>query len=237
MCSGPSEPVTSESGSAPRIVDFDIFCLSCGYNLRGLSGDPVRCPECAQLNVLGDTAEIPESLIAARLRRAEAAPLIGVAAVLFARPWQFLFWSLLVEGLRGGLGRNAVGEILSCPGVPAFAPLLVWAGAIFWFRASCLGQSGWGRLLRRYHLFGLSAGGAMLVMMLLIPAIWSPLGRGMRIWNYIVPVIVFGGAIVAVRRFLVAPHRRLMVDIHDLQRPAAISAICEEARRRATDHP
>ena len=73
----------------------------------------------------------------------------------------------------------------------------------------------------------------MLVMMFVIPAIWSPLGRGMRIWNFVVPVIVFGGAIVAVKLLLVAPYRRLMADIGELQRPTAISAIREEARQRA----
>ena len=138
----PSESVASDSGVAPRDIDFDLLCEGCGYNLRGLSGDVIRCPECAQVNVVADIAEIPESLIAAWLRRAEAAPLVCVAAILFALPWQFLFWSLLVEASYGEFGRRAVREDLSCAGVPAFAPLLVWAGAVVFFRASCQSQPG-----------------------------------------------------------------------------------------------
>lgn len=30
--------------------DTDRYCRLCGYNLRGLSGDSVRCPECGKLN-------------------------------------------------------------------------------------------------------------------------------------------------------------------------------------------
>jgi hypothetical protein len=38
----------------------DINCLECGYNLRGLLGDPVRCPECFH--------EYPLTELHARLR-------------------------------------------------------------------------------------------------------------------------------------------------------------------------
>lgn len=228
-------PEHSNSGttdSAPASpLQFDICCLGCGYNLRGLSGGTVRCPECAQLNVVENTAQIPESLIVQRLQYSEAAPLTCVAAVLFALPWQFMFWLMFVQALYGGLGRNATHELLACPGVPAFGPLLIWGAAVLSFRTECQGQPGWGRLLVRYHLLGLGAGGTMLVIMLLIPEIWSPLGRGMRIWNYLVPAVAFGAAIIAAKRLLVAPHRRLMADIFELQRPAAISAIREEARK------
>lgn len=31
-------------------IDFDLPCLTCGYNLRGLRGDPVCCPECGSNN-------------------------------------------------------------------------------------------------------------------------------------------------------------------------------------------
>lgn len=36
----PAEPPTEEP------IDVDIPCPACGYNLRGLPGDLIRCPEC-----------------------------------------------------------------------------------------------------------------------------------------------------------------------------------------------
>lgn len=45
------------SPSGPEI-DTDAYCRRCTYNLRGLSGDPVRCPECGQLNTLTDLLDI-----------------------------------------------------------------------------------------------------------------------------------------------------------------------------------
>jgi hypothetical protein len=215
-----------------RVVDFDIPCLTCGYNLRGLAGDRLRCPECGHLNPLGK-AEIPEALITARLRRKEAPLVVCVGALLFALPWQFMLCSLLVDAMGGNLGPNAVSEILSCVGVPAFLPLLVWLAAVFSFRASCQGKPGWGRLLARYHLYGIGVGGAMLAAMLIIPAVLSPIERGMQMSNYLTPVIVFSGAIIGVRKLLGGPYRRLMIDIHVVQRDAAISKIREEARLRA----
>ena len=41
------------SDSSFAVIDFDIFCVSCGYNLRGLHANG-RCPECG--------AEITSSL-------------------------------------------------------------------------------------------------------------------------------------------------------------------------------
>src|SRR3989442_10695322 len=36
-------PALTEKPAKPE--DIDLYCLECGYNLRGLSGDPRRCPE------------------------------------------------------------------------------------------------------------------------------------------------------------------------------------------------
>jgi hypothetical protein len=45
----PSEADVSGEKSMPEI-DHDLMCMSCGYNLRGLSPDG-RCPECGSLIV------------------------------------------------------------------------------------------------------------------------------------------------------------------------------------------
>lgn len=54
-------------------LDRDLFCLQCGYNLRGLAGDPVRCPECGYNNDLG-IASIPADLIRSTLHEMETYP-------------------------------------------------------------------------------------------------------------------------------------------------------------------
>ena len=47
-----------------RREDADFYCLHCAYPLRGLPGDPIRCPECFCLN--------PRSkLLVVRIRRFE----------------------------------------------------------------------------------------------------------------------------------------------------------------------
>lgn len=65
----------NESGA----IDEDIFCLECGYNLRGLVGDPVRCPECGVDNPVG-YALMPAGDIRLAMNRLETAPTAMVAA-------------------------------------------------------------------------------------------------------------------------------------------------------------
>ena len=59
----------------------ELYCLTCGYNLRGLSGDPVRCPECGELNDLG-SVHIPANLIKRALLNMETAPTLCTACAL-----------------------------------------------------------------------------------------------------------------------------------------------------------
>ena len=121
-----------------------MFCLNCGYNLRGHSGDPVRCPECGHTNQLADL-EVPAELIARALRRMETG-----AALCGATMCALLYWLLPV-----------LAVMLFPPNAPP--PLSVWAfvltaivaSVVFWvvgvffFRASCGGKHGWfGALLR-----------------------------------------------------------------------------------------
>ena len=56
----------------------NIYCLQGGYNLRGLSGDPVRCPECGEKNSLGSAA-IPARYIESALRNMNTTPTRCVA--------------------------------------------------------------------------------------------------------------------------------------------------------------
>jgi len=66
---------------ASGAIDEDLFCLTCGYNLRGLRGDPVRCPECGSDNGLGDVM-LPAAAIREALRELETEPTRCVACSL-----------------------------------------------------------------------------------------------------------------------------------------------------------
>jgi hypothetical protein len=45
-----SSSVTQPPSAGETAIDRDSRCMQCGYNLRGLFGDPVRCPECGHAN-------------------------------------------------------------------------------------------------------------------------------------------------------------------------------------------
>ena len=110
-----------------RLITCDLYCLRCGYNLRGLSGDPVRCPECAFLNPLGD-AEIPAALISRQLKRMETAPASCVACVL---AFVFLIpvtWFGRFEGARCSAVPHSSDRHMgrSGPPLPWFLPGEGW---------------------------------------------------------------------------------------------------------------
>ena len=160
MADTPQQPESSPA------LDRDLYCLTCGYNLRGLSGDPLRCPECGKLNPLGDV-EIPAEIISAQLRRMETAPALCVLAVVLSVPVHALFWIGLSQVAQFGF-RDA-GELF-CPGIPAVALLLVWLGFAASFRSSCLGKFGWKAALGKYHFYGLLLSG--LICALIIAGAW-----------------------------------------------------------------
>jgi hypothetical protein len=100
-----------ESQQSP--LDFDARCVRCGYRLRGLAGDPVRCPECFFENPSAEL--IRRHSDAARLNRLRGAGdafLLALIA-LAAGPW--LWWrsgplpaALPVLGVGGLLAYQAL---------------------------------------------------------------------------------------------------------------------------------
>ena len=132
-------------------IRIDLYCLSCGYNLRGLSGDPVRCPECGNLNPIGDV-EIPAKYIKEQLERLESAPAYCVASMMFGLPTQFGFWALVIGSFRGANGPVDVWIVLSAL---AFGAVALWIACLLRFRNSCMRRAGWGNALVLYHLVGL----------------------------------------------------------------------------------
>ena len=119
-------------------IDEDLYCMTCGYNLRGLSGDPVRCPECGGRNSLGVVA-VPAAYIRSALRHMETAPTLDVALALGAAacvllavllPWPELFY----------------------PIVPGVALVVMWWATFQYTKRSFAAQAGWGRIVLDFHI-------------------------------------------------------------------------------------
>lgn len=227
--------MSDSPGSAPApaaALDRDLYCLDCGYNLRGLYGDPVRCPECARLNPLGD-AEIPAELITARLRKMETAPALCVGAAIFGIPFLILFGTLLIFG---GLQKSH-GEEMCCVDVPLLVLGGTWLVNVFAFRESCLAKPGWAGLLIRYHLRGLFA--AAVVCAVVGGSAWFArwIGRSLT-WELqtalsgAIALVVCVGLFIALRRWGRAWHARLTAEIRVMQREVAVTILREESRRR-----
>ena len=132
---GAKAPVATDAAGT---IQENIYCLTCGYNLRGLSGDPVRCPECGAQNSLGVVA-LPAKFIRGALREMETLPTLCVAQVVG------LLLALLFVAVVDWPGR--------------LIPILVGVGFMgAWFfvrsrmRRSFDDQRGWGRILGDFHL-------------------------------------------------------------------------------------
>ena len=125
--------------------DRDLYCLECGYNLRGLSGDPRRCPECGHDNPLNDI-ELPAGLIKAQLRKMETAQ----TGCVFAAAGVGLFSWLGVYFARTGVGEDDLDKQVLC-WAAAVGSLLAWMAAAGLFRAYCDRQKAWTRALWGYH--------------------------------------------------------------------------------------
>lgn len=126
-----AQPVTIEFDDP---LDEDLFCLFCGYNLRGLSGNPVRCPECGKHNDVRQIT-VPASMIRAALRRMETAPAACVGCTTALIALAFLA-SIGAPHLLVFLGPVA---------------LIVWSIAYRQTGAVCKNRSGWRRIVVDFH--------------------------------------------------------------------------------------
>lgn len=149
----PLTPALSPDGS----IDEDLYCLECGYNLRGLSGDPIRCPECGARNDLG-TIAIPAIYIQKALREMETAP-TGCVASAFA-------------GATCGAVAWLVGEIDFALWSTAIVGILVatWCATYIAMRNTYEDQPGWRRILGDFHLATLFC---TVVIPLSVLALWA----------------------------------------------------------------
>lgn len=121
-------------------IDEDVYCLGCGYNLRGLIGDPVTCPECGKSNATGELI-IPAETITDALRSMETAPTTCVAMVL-------IFLCSLFVLIMCAVNNSSIA-------IPAFflvGSMLLAVFAIMEMRRSFNARPGWRRILFEFHL-------------------------------------------------------------------------------------
>ncbi len=222
----PNSPSQPTRGAA---IDTDLYCLHCGYNLRGLSGDPVRCPECGNLNPIGDV-EIPAPIIKKQLRRMETAPAVSMLGLLFLLPaLGFLALVLCDQG-------PVYAETAACFGVQGTIGGIVWVVGIARFRSSCLGRPGWLAALLRYQLVASVFAGLVLVVFLF--ATYSMMEQGWRLnrylgeeWPCIALPLLFAAVIAGIIWGLRPVHRWLKGPMEQLQREVAVKIARDRVRR------
>lgn len=214
MASDESPPGLIRTDAAGAIYE-DIYCLICGYNLRGLAGDPVRCPECGNLNDLG-TAAIPAEIIHLGMRNMETSPTMcagcAFALVVFVSP--FLFVAHLAY---------------PCILMIAIPSLLGWIPFYFRMKRIYENRPGWRSILRDFHLatFCCSAG---------VPLLWLTVIFGVRQRNPTVGYWSFGMLLVTVALFVLGLriYRSAQCRMVTMQREAAVRMAREFMRRKNT---
>ena len=216
----------------PTALDRDLYCLTCGYNLRGLTGDPVRCPECGHLNPIGDV-EIPAPIIAAQLRRMETSPALCVAAVLFGAPLLAALGAVLWEALRAHASGT---EDVCCPGALTLLPVITWFYSVGSFRNSCLGKPGWIGALVMYHVWGLLLIGTTIgVPVLVFVLLLAQTRRVERLFSgalSVTYVVCCGGLVAVFVCWVPWAYRRATAALAPLQREVAVSIAREEIRKK-----
>ena len=136
------------SGSA-SVIDVDLYCLVCGYNLRGLSGDPVRCPECGDFN---DRTElgIPQPVIKAALNQMETTPTVCVGCALL-----FLLFASIAALTSSALTSTRLHHrVPLSSAVLSLVFLVAWPIAKNRVRRSFNDQDDWRPMLAEFHTAG-----------------------------------------------------------------------------------
>jgi hypothetical protein len=229
MCEASCE-TDSPVAESPRTAEIktDLYCLECGYNLRGLSGDPVRCPECGYRNPIGDV-ELPADQIRKQLREMETAPTISVAALLVLLPMAPCWVVLIADGALMGPG-------LECPTLATVVALFLLVVGVAQFRASCMERPGWLAALVRYQVVSLLLAGSLLAFIVIgVDFLSEPAwlwGRGARDpWACATGAVVFLAVAAGVLWGVRPVHRWLKAPMERLQRQVAVRIARDRIRR------
>lgn len=199
--------------------DEALFCLSCNYNLRGLMGDPIRCPECGETNSRADLL-LPPALVEKELRKLETLPTAGVAMMYAA-----LFGVSFITG-----GSMVCAVILLVPS------LMVWILVVSAFGNICEYKAGWVGALLWYHLAGLFFAAVVALAVLVVGLLDLLPDRTGRVAVLVLMATILIGQPLAKRLLkrldlqvrIWNPYAIAKAKLHDLSRELAV----ERAQRR-----
>lgn len=202
-----------DAAATAPVIDEDLYCLDCAYNLRGLVGDVVRCPECGAQNS-ADALHIPAEQVNRKLRELET----SIAASVFFLVLLCMLLLLAIAEPRiarlGGFLGSAIGAIVLA------------VAAVLRFRWTCDRQRGWQRVLAEYWLTAFLLHGLLIVPLIIITLVRIRTRSG----NLLYLVYL---AFVFVAYLLARPlHRRLRRLMDPLQRDVALKVLQQEQRRQ-----
>lgn len=187
-------------------LNEDLYCLECGYNLRGLSGDPRRCPECGHLNPLSELT-IPAETIRAHLTKLESAPTFAITCTL-----------LLALGALSALARGYV-----CAVILLFAGVVGLLASVTTFGQNSRWKPGWIGVLAWFYFVGACMFIPLFVGVIIVIA-FTPFGAYAAL--YVIAMALIVG--ILVRPLYRAARRRLL----ELQRATAVELAKQSLDRR-----
>lgn len=202
-------------------LDFDVACLSCGYNLRGLGGDPVRCPECGRGNPI-HVFEVSEAQVYAQLRKLESPATICLVLTV-----------ITLAALILAIKYENIGCLL-----PVLVPVLfVWPALAREFQDSCRNHPRWFVALMRYQMCGFAC------LVLPLPLIWwaAMLADGLAGWlrirssngHNVIQFVVVAGLICFLSLFVYRVYRYATGEMRALQRTTARDMALRTVRLRS----
>lgn len=173
----------------------DTHCLRCGYNLRGLPGDPIRCPECGHDNTVADL-RLPPNVLERKLKDlCHAGEFAAMGILIGAAPLLAWTWNELRARVGPAAGFNIpitlrMGVVFMIIGLS-----IAWS-QVRKFQTLCHGRWGWQQMLLRYCAYGVLP----LVWLSAVCLVAAPLERYARFLVFAgrqVAVFAGGAAIVA----------------------------------------
>jgi len=202
----------------------DLYCTRCGYNLRGLDGDPRRCPECGHQNPLAELL-LPAERISAQLRRLESAPTMCFGACLLVG-LGLLFVVSFSQPPTGSteIAMQSVGAGLLLCGI------VTWFVSCRSFAQSCLRRPGWIPALARFHayavaIFALGFAAIIGTGYCMMVIVMSAFGGAAR---WLSPLLLAAACWIAAVILIRWLYRRLKRGLVPLQREVAVQMYIEE---------